>query len=259
MSYYVAYVGEVIIKPEYRKDFGHLFRREYDRVKCEPLLEIANGIIDSSLGELAGISRWSHNDMLAEWEGRYDTYYNKNTGDFTYGVYISPEVDAFLTEILSEITEEVYVKETYKHEIIQNRKYYSSLGERVETHRSGRSGEVGMVQIKPEYREDFDLFFHGKYSYITTELFRDFIEKNWISFGFIEFCCWHHDNEKKEWSGKYETSYDDASGRFVYGVCYNKYHKGEMTEFFNYLLPEITETVISEDFWEEGMGEECDD
>ena len=39
MSLYMAYVGERIIKPEFRKDFGYLFREEYDKIKSGPIAD----------------------------------------------------------------------------------------------------------------------------------------------------------------------------------------------------------------------------
>ena len=39
MSLYVADVGERIIKPEFRKDFGYLFREEYDKLESGPIAD----------------------------------------------------------------------------------------------------------------------------------------------------------------------------------------------------------------------------
>lgn len=39
MSCYCAMVGEIIIKPEFRADFGYLFRGEYDKLENGPIAD----------------------------------------------------------------------------------------------------------------------------------------------------------------------------------------------------------------------------
>lgn len=241
MSYYVADVGEVIIKPEYRADFGHFFRREYDRIEQEPLKSLANDVVEaSSLGGLVNMSKWSHYDMLKDWEGRFAPRYDKVFGGFIYGVSYYNGPRDFFTELLPEITEKVFEKESLQHEktIASSTTVYFS--------------EVGRVIIKPEYREDFDHFFRGEYSRLQTELMKEFVKKHLlVTDHFIELCYWKHDDCKEEWRGKYETTYDEDSGRFVYGVCYNLHSRSGMLEFFDDILPAITQEVISEDGWAE--------
>lgn len=82
MSLYLAKVGEIIIKPEYRKDFGHLFRGEYDM--------IGDGIIADVVKEhedtIIPFSHWKHYDEKDEWKGKYATAYDEETGFLSYGV-----------------------------------------------------------------------------------------------------------------------------------------------------------------------------
>ena len=110
---------------------------------------------------------------------------------------------------------------------------------------------VGEVIIKPEYREDFDHFFHGEYTLLQTELFKDLVEKQFDVSNSFYLAAWKHHNEIEEWRGKYETSYDEETGRFVYGLSCKQHYK--YVEFFD-MLENITETVISEDYWDEEYG-----
>ena len=110
---------------------------------------------------------------------------------------------------------------------------------------------VGEVIIKPEYREDFDRFFHGEYTLLQTELFKDFVEKQFDFQNRFYLAGWKHYNEIEEWRGKYKTSYDEETGRFVYGLSC-KLHV-EFSKFFD-MLEKITETVISKDYWDEEFG-----
>lgn len=76
------------------------------------------------------------------------------------------------------------------------------------------------------------------------------MEKHFDFPTFFYLSGWRHENEVEKWRGRYKTSYDEESGRFVYGLSC-KQHVEDM-EFFD-MLEEITETVISEDYWDEDM------
>lgn len=69
MSYYVARVGELIIKPEYRKDFGHMFFAEYDNVKDKGLFNyIAQFEVNPEYSmDFLQLRYWNHNVYKKEW------------------------------------------------------------------------------------------------------------------------------------------------------------------------------------------------
>lgn len=115
---------------------------------------------------------------------------------------------------------------------------------------------VGEVIIKEEHRKGFGQLFHNKYTSdhctveIDDEVISDYIKKFGIDF--LAFSKWKHCNNKEEWVGKYQTSYDEATGYFVYGVEYNIVTWGwDMDDFFHLLLHKIAENVIYEDSWSE--------
>lgn len=250
MSYYVADVGEVIIKPEYRKDFGHFFRDEFDLVEREPLRKFANEIVSYPFCVLSKINEQDP-EVLRRWAEKNETRYEKDTGLF---VYACKGEESFCTEILPAITEEVFIKETLTH-----KKTFRIPDAGIGSRRLSTSVyfyEVGTITVKPEYREDFDFFFHGQYSRLQTKLLKDFVYKGLKTPRFTGLRYWKHNDEKEEWHGRYKTSYDESSGRFVYGVFYNKNRLDDLTDFLLYILPEITETEISSDCWSEDMEEE---
>lgn len=245
MSLCVAYVGEVIIKPEFRKDFGHLFRREFIWIERDPLKEFVRDMMSGSrFRQFFEMSEWKHYDLIKGWEGRFKTRFDKEFGGFTYGIGYYKGPREFFTELLPEIAEKTFEKESviYDKADCFGREYNHS--------HFVICAEVGRVVIKPEYREDFDHFFHAEYTLLQTELFKSFVEKHFDFPSFFDFSFWKHDNEKEEWRGKYETSYDEETGRFVYGLSCKRHT--EDPEFFD-MLEDITETVISEDYWDEDM------
>lgn len=87
MSLYVAFVGDVIIKEEYRKGFGQLFRNEF---AYKYGLEIEDKLISDYIKSyedcFLDFAYWKHNDNKCEWIGKYQTSYNEATGQFIYGV-----------------------------------------------------------------------------------------------------------------------------------------------------------------------------
>lgn len=246
MSLCVAYVGEVIIKPEFRKDFGHFFRREFIWVEHDPLKEFVRDMMKmrSQFRQFFEMSEWKHYDLIKDWKGRFKTRFDKEFGGFVYGIgyYVGPH--EFFTELLPEIAEKTFEKESVIYDKTD------CFGRESNHFHSTIRAEVGRVVIKPEYREDFDHFFHEEYTLLQTELFKTFVEKQFDFPVYLSPCGWRHDNEREEWRGKYKTSYDEETGRFVYGLSC-KYHP-ELEDFFD-MLEEITQTVISEDDWNEPM------
>lgn len=82
MSYWVADVGIIKIKPELQKEFGFLYRGEYDKITDA----ILNDFLDSySDCKIRKISDWKHHNEKEEWNGKYHTMYDEN-GIFTYGI-----------------------------------------------------------------------------------------------------------------------------------------------------------------------------
>ena len=243
MSIGVAYVGDVIIKPEFRKDFGHFFRREYIMIEHDPLKKFVRGMMThSSFSQFFKMSGWNHHDLLKWWVGRYKTCFDEESGEFTYGIENYSGPWEFFTELLPEITGRICEKESVKHDII-----YTIMWDPMHnTH----CAEVGQIIIKPEYRADFGHFFRDEYYLLQTELFKTFVEKHFDFPDYFHFEFWKHYNEEEEWRGKYETSYDEETGRFVYGFSCNAHI--EYVEFFD-IVEDMTETVISKDYWVEPM------
>ena len=87
MSYYVAKVGELIIKPEYRKDMGHFIREEYDQIENKKLREfIEDYCLERNRIFFLKPKYWKHEEFKSEWIGKYETKYDEKTGRFVYGV-----------------------------------------------------------------------------------------------------------------------------------------------------------------------------
>lgn len=121
--------------------------------------------------------------------------------------------------------------------------------------------QVGELIIKPEYRKDIGRFIREEYDNIEDKSLLSFIEEYFIQEHkscnlFLKPKYWKHNEYKAEWAGKYETRYDEETGRFVYGVSYNLYSKGfGMNDFFD-LLKKMSREVIFEDRCTE---DECED
>lgn len=112
------------------------------------------------------------------------------------------------------------------------------------------AAQVGEVIIKSQNRQDFNRFFSEKYGEIEDNALIGFVE-NWVTdrnVFFTPLCRWQHSNAKPEWQGKYATTYNAQTGRFVYGVCYSlKSERLAMTDFFK-LLQKMSEEVIFTDY-----------
>lgn len=142
MSYYVANIGEVIIKPEYREDFGYFFEERYLAVK-DPLLKkfIVENILpnidnlkydkmhvfdygdydhDASWQPLRG---WRHDNNKEAWRGKYKTSYDKETGRFTYGICYNQRrgvwwaITEFIYDILDDISEQVLFQDEWNEDM----------------------------------------------------------------------------------------------------------------------------------------------
>ena len=120
------------------------------------------------------------------------------------------------------------------------------------------AAKVGEVIIKPHYRQDFDRFFCEKYGEIKDKALLGFIE-DWITdrnVFFIPPCRWQHNNARPAWQGKYATTYNAQTGRFIYGVCYSlKSKRLAMSDFFE-LLQEMSAEVIFTDYIDDFMIDE---
>ena len=112
------------------------------------------------------------------------------------------------------------------------------------------AAQVGEVIIKPQNRQDFNRFFCEKYREIEDKTLIDFAE-NWVTdrgVFFTPLCRWQHSNAKPEWQGKYATTYNAQTGRFIYGVYYSlKSERLAMVDFFK-LLQEMSQEVIFTDY-----------
>lgn len=112
--------------------------------------------------------------------------------------------------------------------------------------------QVGELIIKPEYRKDIGHFLREEYDEVQNKELRDFIENYFLErnrdcFLFLKTKYWKHKEYKVEWTGKYETRYDEETGRFVYGVSYNRHSVGfGMDDFFT-LLKRMSQEEIFED------------
>ena len=65
MSSWCAWVGEIRIKPEFREDFGYLFRGEYDWLVSGPIADYVNTWMDN----FHPLCYWGHQDYKDSWKG----------------------------------------------------------------------------------------------------------------------------------------------------------------------------------------------
>lgn len=125
---------------------------------------------------------------------------------------------------------------------------------------SSYAAQVGEVIIKPQNRQNFGRFFYEEYGEIEDNALLCFVE-NWITdrnVFFTPLCKWQHNNAKEEWQGKYATTYNAKTGRFIYGVCYSlKSERLAMSDFFK-LLHEMSAEVIFTDYIDDFMIDEED-
>lgn len=115
MGTYFAQVGEVIIKPDCREDFGRFVREEYEKIKDT---RICDFIDEWSLIEdkeyryrfFLPLKCWKHYDYKDEWVNKYITNYDEQTGHFTYGVCYKDTSKGYAMyeffELLDEIVQE---------------------------------------------------------------------------------------------------------------------------------------------------------
>lgn len=147
MSFYMAQVGEIIIKSEFREDFGHLFRGEYDKLESGPIADYVKHwtyvkrLVEERTEEhgilFLPFCYWRHHDDEDSWKGKYKTSYDEETGFFTYGVsynhYSYGEAMLDMWELLDEITEEEISFDSWceddsirsnKEDSVSNRDYF---------------------------------------------------------------------------------------------------------------------------------------
>ncbi|MCQ2498843.1 MAG: hypothetical protein MJ133_07640 [Lachnospiraceae bacterium] len=117
--------------------------------------------------------------------------------------------------------------------------------------------DVGIVKIKPEYVEQFGYLFNGEYEKVQDSVFDVLLSEKYsdefYEYGIKEISNWKHDDEKEEWIGKYNTSYEN--GIFTYGLSYNHNNARKQWFVFDFfeVLDNITEEVIFKDGWCEPM------
>lgn len=106
MSLWCASVGEIIIKSEFRADFGYLFREEYDKLESGLIADY----VKEWKNDMVPLCYWKHYDYEDRWKGKYKTSYDEETGLFTYGMaynlhgfYKLPMMD--MEDLLKKITE----------------------------------------------------------------------------------------------------------------------------------------------------------
>lgn len=118
--------------------------------------------------------------------------------------------------------------------------------------------QVGDIIIQPEVRNDFGYFFEQKYSLINNRILQQFISDFNLTNSqllFIPLMDWTHFDYKKEWHGKYKTSYNKETGKFIFGVSYNMHgvRAAAMIEFLGEVLPVLTEQELFLDSWVEPL------
>ena len=84
MSYWVADVGKIKIKPELRQEFYYLFHEEYDKITDPVLKEFAESFDDENRICSYPLNKWEHHDEKPEWVGKYSTFYDGEI--FSYGM-----------------------------------------------------------------------------------------------------------------------------------------------------------------------------
>jgi hypothetical protein len=87
MGHWMAAVGIVKIKEEYREQFGFLFRGEYDRLTDPRMRAFAEDyfIGEDACSHACPVMDWRHFEAKPEWKGRYQTAYED--GILTYGTF----------------------------------------------------------------------------------------------------------------------------------------------------------------------------
>lgn len=123
MSYYIAKVGVVKIKPEYAEQFGYFFNCEHEKVTDAVFESFLHKYYeDSEPGYyddyVMDIRTWKHYDIKKEWQDKYITAYKD--GIFTYGLYFNRNnpiralfVLDFLDKLLPKLTEKVLESDSW--------------------------------------------------------------------------------------------------------------------------------------------------
>ena len=85
MSRYVGFTGETVIKEEYREDFQALYEGKFSRLKTDAVRRYA---VRYGYGALF-IKEWGGYLYNDEWKELLPTFYEQDTGLFSYGVTVS--------------------------------------------------------------------------------------------------------------------------------------------------------------------------
>ena len=115
MSCYCAQVGELIIKPEYRKDFQRLYLSKFDEIEDEGLRSFISmyEIAEGNNFDFIEMKYWHHQDCKAEWVGKYRTCYDEKTGHFVYGVYYNSRCGGVVMYEFLDLISDMAQKEIY--------------------------------------------------------------------------------------------------------------------------------------------------
>lgn len=128
MSFYAAQVGEVIIKPQYRQDFGRFFYEEYENIEDKALLGFVEDWVTDRNDFFIPLYRWQHSNARPEWQDKYSTSYNAQTGRFIYGVCYSLKSKRLAMsdffELLQEMSEEVIFTDYIDDFMIDSEEYF---------------------------------------------------------------------------------------------------------------------------------------
>lgn len=115
MSHYIGYTGQAIIKEEFREDFLNLYNRKYSRMKTE----IMRKYVKNYGYRMLNIKNWNNHCFNDCWDELLPTYYDEETGLFSYGVTLNLHNTAafecidFFIYVLTQIADEAIPCKTW--------------------------------------------------------------------------------------------------------------------------------------------------
>ncbi len=115
--------------------------------------------------------------------------------------------------------------------------------------------EVGVYEIKKEYRDDLQHFLKKQYDEVTTPEFTELVREHKYTLYNRQNearypWCWNHNNYVEKWKGKYNTSLQE--GIFTFGMYINTQNSLDYYCWIDFkeLLEEIGKE-IERDSWME--------
>ena len=107
MSFYVANVAIIKIKPELQQDFSYFFNVEYDKIQDEKFKIFADELKKNYEDKSSewNLKDWTHFDEVERWKGKYKTSYEK--GILTYGIYYN-QYNGSLRNYIWEVEEFIF-------------------------------------------------------------------------------------------------------------------------------------------------------